>query len=407
MIVRHSFNSALLGTLLLFSPFVEAITYDEAVQRAMLQSPVLRACHAEHEERQGDLIQSGLYENPIFAFSIENVLGNHDWKGWRAAESRYEIAQPIQIGGQRKHQSQAALYRCYAAEAECASTKLQLLNDLKKAFVGVVAAQEFLSLAKQQQDIAVEVLKAVEAKVEAGKVSPLAKNKALLGVADSKLQMQKAHVDLETARLKLSLLWGSSCVDFDEADYPFFQIGCPPPLEECLADIEDHPALIEAYFNQQAVQEDLAFEKSARIPDVVVLVGYKTVHENGDKGMILGASIPLPVFNRNQGNIRRASAETSRAQEEYIEKQLRLETKLSQLHKEAVRAYQEAEQLDSNILQLAHESFTYTREGYEAGKFEYLDLLDAQRTLFEAQERHIEALLNFLEKQADIEYLTL
>jgi len=415
VIVRCIFNTAFLGALLTFSPLIRAveepvhstITFEEALKRTLSQSPTLKTSQAEIEEREGERIQSGIYPNPFFSYSVENVLGNKHWKGWEAAESRYEVAQLVEIGGQRGHRSKAALYRYYAAQAEYASVQLGLVNELKQSFLEVVAAQELLELATQQRKTSEEALKAVHAKVEAGKVSPIEKNKAMLAAANSELVLQKAHVDLDAARHRLSLLWGSPCPDFDRAEYPFFQVDCPNSFQQCLVENKDNPELIKSEFNQLAASEELALENSLRIPDVIVTVGYKTVQNTNEQGMILGASFPLPLFDRNQGNIHRGRAETCRLANQYIEKQLQLESKLLLLHKEATRAYDEAMQLKTTLLQLAHESFTFARDGYNEGKFEYLDLLDSQRTLFDAQARYIQALLNFFKKEADIEYLTL
>lgn len=416
LLVVYVLHTLCLSLFLMYSSLIGAtedsnaiclLTFEDALQRTVAQSPVLKASLAEIEERAGERIQSELYFNPFFSYSVENVLGSHHWKGWESAESRYEIAQVIPINGQKRHRSKAALYRYYAAQAEYAAVQLHLFNELKKTYLEVAAGQELIKIATQQQQISEEVLQVVQDKVELGKVSPIEKNKAMLGLANSQLLLQKFSVDLEAAKQRLVLFWASSdCPDFDRVDYPLFQLSFPS-WDECWIDQKNNPELIRIQFEQCASYEELEFEHSARIPDIVVSVGYKTVHGTGDRGMILGASFPLPLFDRNQGNIHRGRAETCRLNNQYIEAQLQLETKFLLLHKETMRAYQEALLIKENLLQLAQESYIFARSGYEEGKFEYLDLLDSQKTLFEAQERYMQALLHFLKKQVDIEYLTL
>ena len=82
-----------------------------------------------------------------------------------------------------------------------------------------------------------------------------------------------------------------------------------------------------------------------------------------------------------------------------------LENKLAISHKELVRSYNEAEKIRSTVLKSAVQSFELAKEGYKEGKFEYLDMLDSQKTLFEVRERYIQALLNYHQSRADIEYL--
>lgn len=384
-----------------------ALTFERALELTLIQSPALKSTLAEIEEREGERIQSGLYPNPLISYSVENVLGNKNWQGWKAAESRYEISQPIEIGGQREHRSRAALYHRYAAEAEYARLQLETFNKLKKSFISVMAAQELLTLASEQKKTAEEVLKTVQAKLDAGKVSPIEKNKARIGLANSELALQKALVDLEVGKRQLSLFWGSTCPDFERVEYPFFDIDCPGQLEEFLDWNRSNPAALEAYFREWAAFEELELERAIRIPDVVITVGCKTIQDTGDKGLILGAAFPLPFFDRNQGNIRKARGKISQTAHRYMERYILLESKLSLLHQEAMRAYQEAMHFKTHMLELASESFDLARQGYEAGKFEYAELLDSQKTLFEMREKYINALFRFLEKQVDIEFLTL
>jgi cobalt-zinc-cadmium efflux system outer membrane protein len=154
-----------------------------------------------------------------------------------------------------------------------------------------------------------------------------------------------------------------------------------------------------------AAHQNLHLEISRAIQDVTVSLGYKTLQDTGNKGMILGASIPIPLSNRNQGNIQTARAQTVKAQDQYWELELALENKLAISHKELVRSYNEAEKIRSTVLKSAVQSFELAKEGYKEGKFEYLDMLDSQKTLFEVRERYIQALLNYHQSRADIEYL--
>ena len=154
-----------------------------------------------------------------------------------------------------------------------------------------------------------------------------------------------------------------------------------------------------------AAHQNLNLVRALAVPDVTITLGYKTLQDTGNKGMIIGASLPIPVFNQNQGNIQRAKAQTAKAQDFYIELELALENKLTVSHVELMRAYREAEKIRSTILKSAVQSFELAQEGYKEGKFEYLDMLDSQKTLFEVKERYIQALLNYHTSRADIEYL--
>jgi outer membrane protein, heavy metal efflux system len=383
------------------------LTWEEAQDRALNDSYDLSMDYAEIEAREGEAAQVRLYDNPIFSYSVENVLGNKRWRGWRGAESRYEIAQPIVVGGKRGHLAKGAQVRTCAAVKGYEASQLGVLNRLSKAFLNVAALQEIARLVSFQKEISQEIFNTVSEKLEAGKVSPIHRSKAALQLANGELAVETSRVDLQVAKENLALLLSASCPDFFGVFYPFFQLDCPCSFEDCFQEIRIHPVLALAEYEQLASEEDLLFEKSSRIPDVIVSLGYKTIRDTHEKGMIMGVAIPLPFFNRNQGNIQRAGAETGRLADQVDAVRLKLENRLSTVHKELVLAYGQAVKFKSVVLQMAESSFEYAKSGYEEGKFEYLDLLDAQRALFETQERFIDVLLEYHTKCSDLEYLTL
>jgi cobalt-zinc-cadmium efflux system outer membrane protein len=381
------------------------LTFDEAVSKTLELSPKLRIAASEVNASAGVQFQSKLYPNPLASYSVENVFGNKNWHGWNAAESRYEIAQLIELGGKREYRYQTAKLRYYAASAGFEARQLFVLNRLLKLFTLVASAQENFQVALDQTKIAEEVYKTVSAKVEAGKVSLIQQNKAEIALSTAQINLEKARAEFLKSKERLSILWGASCPDFDRVFYPFYEIIPPRHLEECLSDLRDNPELLRSQMEHLAVHQNLNLEMSLAVPDVTLILGYKTLQDTDNKGMILGASIPIPIFNRNQGNIQKARSETMKAYDQYMELELALELKLSISHKELERSYEEAERIRSTVLKVATESFELAKEGYKEGKFEYLDMLDSQKTLFEVRERYIQALLNYHQSIADIEYL--
>lgn len=381
------------------------LTFDQACALTFADSPKLKASEAEIEERLGDSTQAKALPNPLVGYSVENVFGNKNWRNWNAAETRYELAQLIEIGGKRHYRSSVAKSEYFAAVADYEATKLQILNQLLKQFATVAAMQEHLQLAENQLKTAEEVLNAVKGKVDAGKVSPVQQHKAEIQLADAEMDYENAKVDLETAKEKLSLFWGSCSSDFDRVEFCFFTLIAPKALDDCFNDLEQHPDVLRMQFEQQAAFHALELEKSAAIPDITVSVGYKTIQDTHHKGMILGAAIPLPIFDRNQGNIYRAKSEIIEAEQLALSLQLSLENKLAVTHRELQQAYNQADRFQKSVLKSAEQSFSYAKGGFNEGKFEYLDMLDAQRTLFDVREKYIQAVLNYHLKRADLEYL--
>lgn len=381
------------------------LTFQDVVQRVLCESPELNIAEDEVGEQEGLKRQVKLWPNPILSYSVENILGNKDWKGWESAESRFEVGQFFELGGKRKYRANLVNFQLCAAQADYQAHRIAVLNKLYKAFMEVAGQQEMLVLVQEQAEMAEKVHNTVCDKVEAGKVSLIQQNKAEVAWSVAKIALERAKVDFEKSKERLSLLWGISCPDFDKVEGDFYELEEPRPLEQCISMCLDHPELMKSHFEYLRARQNLKLEKAGAIPDLTVVVGYKTLHRENLGGMIIGAAIPIPVFNHNQGNIQTARFESQRYQELHREVQLVLENRLSAAHRDLMRAYNEVDQISSTILKTATQSFKFAEEGYREGKFEYLDMLDSQRTLFEVKEQYIDALINYHRSKADIEYL--
>jgi cobalt-zinc-cadmium efflux system outer membrane protein len=149
----------------------------------------------------------------------------------------------------------------------------------------------------------------------------------------------------------------------------------------------------------------LELEKAKAISDIKLSGGMKRFSETDDNAIVLGISIGLPISNRNQGGKLEAVYTLARAGEEQISAQTRTQMELVKAYKALSNSYTEATELNENILQGAESVFQASRTGYSQGKLDYLHVLDAQRTLFEAKGQYIEALAAYHKARADVERL--
>lgn len=378
---------------------------DLAVYRALTQSPALHIANKEAVSQHYQVKQARLYPNPELNYEVENFAGNNGWKNWNNREERYFYSQLFETANKRGLRTQSASYQYYAALVGYDISKLFVLNRLNRAFIQVVASQEYLKISQDQADMAKEVLRIATKKVEAGKVSLIHQNKAEVSYSTALIAIEKAHTNLKNAKKRLSLLWGDVCPDFETVAFLFFDITRPQLLEECLSDLCNQAEVIRSFYNNLSARKNWQLEKANRIPNVTLQVGYKANYEENNQGMIASVSIPLPIFNQNQGNIGRAYFDMLKTGDEGRQLWLLLESKLAIFHQELLFAYTEAEKIRDVSLPAATQAFELAQLGYREGKFEYLDVLDAQRTLFEIRQSYIQALVNYHIRKADIDYL--
>jgi cobalt-zinc-cadmium efflux system outer membrane protein len=149
----------------------------------------------------------------------------------------------------------------------------------------------------------------------------------------------------------------------------------------------------------------LEAERSLAIPDVTLTGGIKHFRENSDTTFVLGFAVPLPLFNRNQGAIREAEALRFKADTERRATELLLQSQVGQRQAALAAARREATLLREDALSGAQSAYDAVSEGYRLGKFRYLDVLDAGKTLVETRLRYLEALTAFNLARVDLERL--
>ncbi len=372
------------------------------MQRTLEYSPELQIAAAEAQKFAGDWMQTRLYPNPEFGLNVNNTADdiNVSFKN-----TVYEISQTVEWMPKRWSKQRAALYEYYAACTWHERVRLSVLNQFVRAFALAVAAQEALELAKLRKQIAESALSTVMDVSEAGKGSGIQTNKAKVELALAEVDLQKAQLEYFSTKEVLALSWGAACPDFDRLEFAFYEVQEPPSLELCCAKLDQHPEYRAAYYRYLAAQSQLRHQRAARIPDVTFTLGVETAERPDDRAVAFGLTVPIPVWDLNQGNIYRAKSEKVRLCELCNLRRSLLYNKQAIAHQEVVKAYREVQLLKDMALAVSETSFELAKEGYQRGKFQYLDMLDSQRTLFEVRDKYIQAVLKYHISKADLEYL--
>jgi cobalt-zinc-cadmium efflux system outer membrane protein len=149
----------------------------------------------------------------------------------------------------------------------------------------------------------------------------------------------------------------------------------------------------------------VALEESKAIPDLTVGVGLK--HFNGDDNLsgVVQFSVPLPLFDRNQGNIRKAREELGKAHENSRAIRINALVALTSTHRKLEFLRDEVENIERNLLSSSQSVQEKTWRAYQEGKASYLEVIDAQRMFAEARIRHTETLVEYNKAFFELEAL--
>jgi cobalt-zinc-cadmium efflux system outer membrane protein len=366
-----------------------------AAIRLALGQPAIRAAAHEVAANEALVDQAGRYPNPELAYLREGQQA-----GTRT--TTIQIDQPIELGGKRQARVALAEGAAGLANSELAAQRQALRADVIASWYAVLIAQRRQELAGAMTELARKSVEVAGKRVQAGKVSPIDETRARLAAVDAATGLNQASAELAVARNRLGVLTGVAA-DAIVLDGQADQLPDIAPLGALLARARAS-ASVQRARSQLAVQEAQAgVERAARLPDLTLSVGSQRDDQAGRRQAVLGLSVPLPLFNRNEGNIRAALRRTDKARDELAAAQASAAAELSSAYTRYEAARKEAALLRQEVLPNAQSAYELTLKGFEYGKFSILDVLDAQRTWFQAQSRQWSSLLEASRAYADIE----
>ena len=372
------------------------LTLKAALELALGANPDLSAAGRELEAVEATITQAQVRPNPQISTLIED-----ERRATRA--TTLQLNQPIELGGKRAARIEAAERGRDAASAELDAKRAEIRAAVMTAFFDVLTAQERLRLVQSSVQLAQRATIAASRRVAAGKVSPVEETKARVAEAGVRVESFQATSELSIARKRLAATWGSPSPRFERAEGPVETLPTLPALGELNTRLANAPSLLRARLEVNRRQALAQVERTRRIPDVTVSLGTKRNEELGRNQAIFGISIPIPVFDRNQGNLLEALRRTDKARDELTATEVRLGSELAQAHERLNAVRQEVDALQNDILPGAQSAYDAATKGFELGKFSFLEVLDAQRTLLQAKSQYLRTLTEGYRAAAEIE----
>jgi len=383
----------------------DQLTMASAMALALKKNPSLAGFSAEIRARDAAALQAGLLPNPELGVEMENFGGKDALEGVDGAETTMAFSQLVELGGKRGNRRKVATLDKTLAEWDYQSKKLDVLAATAKAFVEVLIAQEQVALNGDLLKLAEQTTTAVSEKVDAGKVSPVEKSRAQIELAAARTEANKAVRELEAARRRLAGFWGGERVDFGRAVGQLGDISTLPDEESLKAFLGNNPDMARWAAELERSEAALNLARSEAVPDLTLSAGVRNFQETDDNAFVVGVSIPIPFFNRNQGGVSEARARVDKAQSEQRAAKVGLVTGLSDTWQSLSAAYTEAVGLRDEILPSAQSTYESTELGYREGKLDFLQMLDAQRTLFTVKRQYLLALGSYHLASTDMERL--
>jgi cobalt-zinc-cadmium efflux system outer membrane protein len=371
----------------------DGLTLDQAIELLIRNSLELQSRFYELPKARADILTASLYPNPLIFYDAQLVpYGNYsERRPGGPVQHDLNIQHPLDLTGKVAARTRVAERAYTVLEAQYQDAVRVEIDNLYRAFVDALLAREAIAYARasvvgldafletvrdrQQEELATEI--------DVNQVL-IIRERALIGFEDA-AQTERA------ARLRLGTLLNLSPAQIEQLQVrgTLFLTDAPsPPQGEPLIRLalESRPDLLAFRLGIDRSRADLDLARANRLADIYVLYQPFTYQDNdigigegGSYSWALGLTAPLPLYNRNQGNIRRAELNVSQTKVELASRERRVVAEVMQAEQEYQVARSAAERLRRISLPAAEQVLDTALLRYRAGEQDLLFVLNAYR----------------------------
>ena len=370
---------------------------------AAANNPTIAAAESLIRQQQGLLRQETLYPNPTVGY----LRSDPDQPGQSATQGVF-LSQDFVTAGKLGLAGAAQREDVEARRWQLAAQRGRVANDVRIRYFEVLGAQETVRATEELERLAEEGVRAAEALAKA-------KQAARLDVLQAEIQLNAVRTAVQDAKYRHQAAWRQLT---NVVGVPDLQ---PAPLA---ADLEKEtprldwdsswqrllaasPVLKAQEATIRAAGLDIKLARAQAIPNINVQVVVQRDRVQKFTSVSPLVSVPLPLFNRNQGNIQNATALHAQQLSEYQRITLALRDQLAAAFQQYESARGQAERLKAEIIPRAKQNLDLTTQGYKGGQFDIARVLAARQTYFETNIGYIDALTAMNRVAAEIEGLEL
>lgn len=384
----------------------EPLRLKEAVARSLTTNPSLAAEAAELRAVQARADREGLPTQYIAGAELENFAGTGALSGVHSAETTLRLSRVIELGGKREARQALGAAEVARQRNMSETARIDIASRTTARFIEVVADQQRLEFAHEQVKLADRTRREVATWVAAARNPESDLRAAEIAVAEAELEREHAEHELLSARMTLAASWGSLDPDFTSVIGNLNELPKVESFETLAARLPMTPAQRSALLEAESINARRRVAQASAKPDINVSLGVRRLEALDDQGLMLSVSVPLGSKPRASLAIAEADAQLSALELRRDAQRTESYQVLFEKYQELVHARTEYEALRARMLPKAEQALAFTRRGFEAGRFSFVALAQAQRTLFDLRARSVEASARYHTRLVEVERLT-
>ena len=371
------------------------LTEAMAIQMGLSRDAVQLMEEASVNQAQSEVLAARSRPNPEFHFERETLDNADDF-----VSQTFSISQQFDFSGRRNLHEQAADRHLDAVRQQSSAWRAELTREIRERYyIALLQQQRRNIFSKTEQRISV-LSQALMKRRQEGDVSIYDDQRVITERATLAAEVRNVEVDLYTARQQLSALLGRS-LDDDQMLAAVLMPDAVVPIEPLQAAIENQPALLQLH--QQADAFDMQQRAESRsFPEITLGLGLKREENNNqtDDGLVLNASIPIPIFDTRKSGQAHYQAQAQMARSKYRLALDDAQAELAGLWRQASQYRLSARTFRDDAVMSAEKLIDIAEAYYRAGEIGILELLDAYRGVLNAELAALE--LEYKARQARI-----
>ena len=380
------------------------LTLEALEQLALANNPTLAQAATYIDAARGKALQAGLPFNPTVGMEAEQINANRT-----AGEVRwFTLQQQIVTGGKLQLSRLKYHQEGELAEIQAQAQRLRVVNGLATAYFEVLAAQRSVENHKRLAENAAEAVKVTQQLLNLGQ----ANQQDLL---QAEVEASQAAVAVRTSEARLRQDWTHLATLVGVPDLPQQPLvgqlepdGPALTQDEALARLlQESPEVLFAAAKVRQDQTTVQRERREPIPNVTVRGGVGYNYETRNNTADVAFSLPLPLYDRNQGTIRQATADLARSQAEVTRVQLDLRRRLADAFTRYQTARAEVENFRDQVVPKAKKAAELYEEQFKNRRAAFPQVLVARRTVFQLNEEYNRSLVQYRRAEVEVRGLLL
>ncbi|MBL8260793.1 MAG: TolC family protein [Xanthomonadaceae bacterium] len=408
MNLRHVWVLALAGTcgVAPWGHAAEPLRLEEAVNRALGANPALAAEAAELDAARARAERESLAPQYVVTGELENVGGTGALSGVNSAETTLRLGRIIELGGKRSARQALGAAEVEQQRISADAARVEIASRTAIRFIEVAVDQKRLEFAKERVQQAERTRREVANWVSVARNPESDLRAAEIVVANAELDREHAEHELASAKVSLAASWGETSPDFDVVVANLAELPPLDPLDKLVARLPDTIEQRSLLGEARTVEARRRVAEAARRPDLNFNVGVRRLEGPGDQGLVMSIAVPLGSRTRAGFSIAEADAQLAAMEARRKAERFERHQQLFEKYQELVHARTEVDSLRTNVIPKAEQALAFTRRGFDAGRFSFLSLSQAQTTLFQLRERLLEAYARYHTLLVEVDRLT-